>query len=146
MNGSQPGQTFIVHYTDGTSAPLSLSLSDWGSPQSYSNQTIAVSGYRNTASGGRDNRSFDVYAYTLNIDNTKTVSSITLPMNYNVKLLAMTDSATAAGPYHRVALRRGERRSRNLAIHPFGGDSFSPRTAFPPGFSLIFTRFVGILG
>jgi fibronectin type 3 domain-containing protein len=90
VNGNQPSQTFVVHYTDGTSVQLSLSLSDWGAPQSYSNQTIAVSGYRNTASGGRDNRSFDVYAYTLNIDNTKTVASITLPTNYNVKVLAMT--------------------------------------------------------
>ena len=46
--------------------------------------------YRNTASGGRDTRAFDVYDYSFTLDNTKTVASITLPNDNNVKLLAIT--------------------------------------------------------
>jgi hypothetical protein len=90
VNGNQLSQPFVVHYTDGTSASISQSLSDWGASQGFSNESAVALPYRNTAGGGRDNRTFNVYAYTLAIDNTKTISSITLPGNYNVKLLSIT--------------------------------------------------------
>jgi hypothetical protein len=46
--------------------------------------------YRNTASGTKDNRAFYLYGYSFALDKTKTVSSISLPKNSSVVLLALT--------------------------------------------------------
>ena len=46
--------------------------------------------YRDTATGGKDARQFNVYGYTLLLDSSKTVKSVTLPNNRNVVLLAAT--------------------------------------------------------
>ena len=46
--------------------------------------------YRNTEQGKRDNRTFYLYEYTFALNATKTVSSLTLPNNRNVVLLAAT--------------------------------------------------------
>jgi hypothetical protein len=91
INGGQTSQVFTVKYTDGTSASLTQSLSDWHSPASYSGETNVVSmAYRNTASGTKDNRAFYLYGYSFALDKTRTVSSIALPKNSNVILLAVT--------------------------------------------------------
>ena len=36
VNGAQPNQTFTVTYTDGTTATLTQSISDWAVPQNSS--------------------------------------------------------------------------------------------------------------
>ena len=47
--------------------------------------------YRNTSTGGKDyNSPFDVYGYSIPVDPTRTISSITLPNDTNVKILAIT--------------------------------------------------------
>lgn len=57
---------------------------------SYAGEVAAlVMPYRNAANGSRDNRTFALYQYTFNLNNGKTVSSITLPVNNNVKVFAM---------------------------------------------------------
>ncbi len=90
-NGNQLGQTFTVHYTDGTTAVLTQSISDWYTPQHVAGETVAVSmTSRNTSAGGSDNRTFDVYSYTIALDSSKTVSSITLPNNSHVEVLAVS--------------------------------------------------------
>jgi fibronectin type III domain protein len=94
VNGNQPGQTFIVHYTDGSSQTIIQGISDWFSPQSYAGESVALSmGHRNTATGGQDARTFNVYAYSLAVDNSKTISSITLPDNTHVNVLSITTVA-----------------------------------------------------
>jgi hypothetical protein len=92
VNGNQPNQTFTVHYTDGTSTTFNQSISDWHMPQGYAGESIAVStSYRNTSTGGADhNGPFNVYGYSIPVDSSKTVSSITLPNNKNVQVLAIT--------------------------------------------------------
>ena len=91
VNGNQLNEPFTVHYTDGTTASFSQSLSDWHSPQGFSRETVGVAmSYRDTSKGARDNRAFNVYAYTFSLDNGKTIASITLPNDNNVKLLAIT--------------------------------------------------------
>jgi hypothetical protein len=91
VNGNQPPQTFTVNYTDGTSTAFVRGISDWATPQSNSGESIAVSmAYRNTSSGGKDNSTFNVYGYTLAVDHTKTIASITLPGNKNVEIVAIT--------------------------------------------------------
>jgi hypothetical protein len=91
VNGNQPPQTFTVNYTDGTSTAFARGISDWATPQSNSGESVAVSmAYRNTSSGGKDNSTFNVYGYTLAVDNTKTIASITLPDDKNVEIVAIT--------------------------------------------------------
>ena len=91
FNGGQISQVFTVKYIDGTSANFTQSLSDWHSPASYPGETNVVSmGYRNTASGTKDNRAFYLYGYSFALDKTKTVSSIALPKNSNLVVLAVT--------------------------------------------------------
>jgi hypothetical protein len=45
--------------------------------------------YRDTSSGGEDNRTFNLYGYTLATNGSKTIESITLPDDSDVKVLAI---------------------------------------------------------
>jgi regulation of enolase protein 1 (concanavalin A-like superfamily) len=90
VNGPQPGQTFTVNYTDGTSDTFTLNMSDWQNPQGYAGESVAASlGYFDAADGSTWNVSNYLYQYSFRLNNQKTVSSITLPSNGNVMLLAM---------------------------------------------------------
>jgi len=80
-----------VTYTDGTSTTITQSMSDWYTPQSYTGESKAVTmPYRLIASGTEDVRTFYLYAYSLAINNAKTVASVTLPNNRYVVILAAT--------------------------------------------------------
>jgi hypothetical protein len=95
VNGNQANQTFKVTYTDGTSQTFTQSISDWFTPQHYSGESIAVTmPYRDRSNGTRDSRTFDVYAYSLTLDPTRVVQSITLPSDGNVEVLAIDVTAT----------------------------------------------------
>ena len=90
VNGNQSDQSFVVTYTDGTQTTFTQSLSDWYTPQSYAGESVAATtNYRDTAGGGRDTRTFRVHAYTLRLDPSKQVRSLTLPNNSNVEVLAI---------------------------------------------------------
>ncbi len=90
VNGNQAGQVFVVHYSDGTSTTITQSLSDWFTPQNFAGESTAVTTVsRNMSGGGTDNRSFFVYGYVMNVDSSKTVTSITLPNNQHVDVLAI---------------------------------------------------------
>lgn len=90
VNGGQTSQVFVVNYTDGTSARYTQSISDWFVPAQYPGESIARSmAYRNTSNGGRDNRTFNLYGYAFATNAAKTVKSITLPSNAQVKVLAI---------------------------------------------------------
>ncbi len=91
VNGNQVNQVFVVTYTDGTISTITQSLSDWRTPQNFIGETQALSyAYRLNPDGSTDNRTFYLYGYTLAIDNTKTLKSITLPSTNSVVLLALT--------------------------------------------------------
>jgi hypothetical protein len=91
VNGNQASQTFVVTYTDGTTTSVSQSLSDWYTPQSYAGESKALSmAYRLTAIGATDNRTFNLYEYSLAINNAKTVKSVALPSNRDVVVLGMS--------------------------------------------------------
>ncbi len=90
VDGNQVSQSFVVHYSDGSSQTITQSLSDWYSPQNYSGESTAVTMvYRNSAGGQTDNRDFYVYGYVFQVDNSKTVTSITLPANQHVDVVAI---------------------------------------------------------
>jgi beta-glucanase (GH16 family) len=90
VNGAQPGQTFTVNYTDGSSDTFTQDLSDWQNPQGYANETVAAAlGYYNRADGSSVAVANYLYQYTFAVNNQKTVSSLTLPANGNVMLLGV---------------------------------------------------------
>jgi Chitobiase/beta-hexosaminidase C-terminal domain len=90
VDGNQANQVFVVTYTDGTTTSITQSLSDWYSPQSYAGESIASSmAYRITSSGAADDRTFHLYGYSLALNASKTVQSITLPSNRDVVVLAI---------------------------------------------------------
>ena len=91
VSGNQTAQTITVNYTDGTSSKFVQSFSDWFTPQKFSRESEAVAmAYRNFDNGTKDNRTFNLYAYRLGLNSTKTVQSITLPNNSHVAVLAGT--------------------------------------------------------
>ena len=90
INGNQANQTFTVTYTDGTTKTFTQSISDWFTPQNYAGESKAVTmSYRDLYNGTKDSRTFYVYLYSFALDSTKTIKSITLPNQGNVKILAI---------------------------------------------------------
>jgi hypothetical protein len=90
VNGNQANQTFTVTYTDGTTATFTQSISDWFTPQRCAGESTALStAYRDTPGGTEQAGPFNVYEYTLALDPTKAVRSLTLPEDANVEVLAI---------------------------------------------------------
>jgi hypothetical protein len=91
VEGNQSAQTLTVNYTDGSSSQIVQSFSDWFTPQQYAHELEGVAmAYRNFENGTRDKRTFNLYAYRLVLNKSKTVASITLPNNSHVIVLAAT--------------------------------------------------------
>ncbi len=90
INGNASSAIFTVTYVDGTTDPIVQGVSDWFTPQSFPGEAIAVPmPYRNNSDGTKDNRPFNLYAYFLPLNPTKTVSSVALA-EPRVRVLAMT--------------------------------------------------------
>ena len=91
--GPQTG-TFVVTYTDGTTASFSLTLSDWtggdtGPGTTAPGESIAaITPYTDQAAGTYRQPAY-VYGYTLPVAQGKALKSITLPSNSKIKILAM---------------------------------------------------------
>jgi hypothetical protein len=86
--GAQPNVAFTLNYTDGTTETWTQSISDWANPQRYNGETTLVtSPYRNQGDGTRDSRPVYLYGYSRAIPQGKTLKSITLPLNQNVRIL-----------------------------------------------------------
>jgi hypothetical protein len=106
VNGNQPGQTFTVHYADGTSATFRQGFSDWYTPQGYAGESIAATmPYRDTAAGAEQALSspFNFYGYAEPLDPGKAVVSLTLPNDPDVEILAM-DLVNANSRYTSVTI------------------------------------------
>ncbi|MFM7243380.1 MAG: hypothetical protein ACKO40_04285, partial [Planctomycetaceae bacterium] len=88
VNGGQENQPLTLTFTDNSTAIWTQSFSDWCNPQNYANEsTIATQSYRDTASGDQNQTTNHVYQYSYTIPSGKTLKSITLPTNANVRLL-----------------------------------------------------------
>ncbi|HEY2402146.1 MAG TPA: FN3 associated domain-containing protein, partial [Steroidobacteraceae bacterium] len=118
VNGNQLGQHLTVTYSDHSTTTLTQDFSDWSFAAfngPLANESVAlITEYRVTANGSRDNNEFNVYGYIFNLDSSKTVSSLTLPNNKNVVLLAV-DLSTAPEP-----------RAATPTFSPGGGAFTSP--------------------
>lgn len=88
VNGSQQNQPIRLNFTDGSNVVWTQSFSDWGSPQNYGHEAIvSTQSYRNTSTGGTNQFTNHIYGYSYSIPVGKTLASITLPYNTNVRLL-----------------------------------------------------------
>jgi hypothetical protein len=88
--GAQQNQPVVIAYADGSMETVIQSFSDWGEPQHYAGESIAKTmAYRYRSDGSEQAGSWNLYGYTINLDKTKVVASITLP-NVHVTVLAMT--------------------------------------------------------
>ncbi len=95
--GSQAGQSIVLNFTDGSMATWTQSFSDWCSPQNYTNESIlSTQSYRNTETGGQNNTTNYVYSYSYTLPAGKTLQSITLPNNQNVRILGATLTQASA--------------------------------------------------
>ena len=103
-NGPQTNQVFTLNYADGTTSAGSISLSSWTQSQNFAGETLVAStSYADTAAGGQMAGTYNVYGYQVPVDATKVVTSVTMPANPNVILLAMglgsQTTASVAGSY-----------------------------------------------
>ena len=91
VEGGQRAQEFVVTYSDGTTQILFQNMSDWFAPQRFPGESRGVRvRYRNMANGVKDPRSFSLYRYGFALDKTKTVKSLTLPDNPNIRIAAIS--------------------------------------------------------
>jgi hypothetical protein len=109
VNGVQTNQVFTVTYADGTTSSVTQSISDWGGPQGYVNESTAFStASRVNPSGALQSGPWDLYGYIIPLNSAKQVSSVTTPNNRNVVVLAasltpVTATPTTATPTFSVA-------------------------------------------
>jgi hypothetical protein len=88
-NGSQVGPSWTVTYTDGSTTVITQSVSDWWRSPAYSGESLAAHlTHAVLPTGAALTGSFNLYAYSLAIDASKTVQSLTLPATRNVIVLA----------------------------------------------------------
>jgi hypothetical protein len=90
VEGSQASQPFTVTYTDGTTASIVQSLSDWVNVTAYSNQSTAITMPYRLFTGIVNASAAHLYGYLFPLNNTKTVESLKLPNDANADVLAVT--------------------------------------------------------
>jgi hypothetical protein len=131
VNGNQIAQTFIVTYTDNSTATFTQSVSDWANQQSYAGETrLLTMSYRNQNGGGSQTLSVSVDGYLFNLDPTKSVKSLTLPSNGNLIVMAIalaTDPApvSLATYYNRAGIYTDGTTYTNPATGGLDGGGFS---------------------
>jgi hypothetical protein len=98
VNGRQQNQSFLVTYTDGSTAAFNQSFSDWALPLDYAGESpVLKMGYRLGPTGAKDVGTFYVYGYSFALNSAKTVKSIKLPGNRDVIVLGMSLVPTSSG-------------------------------------------------
>jgi hypothetical protein len=101
-NGKQTG-TLLVTYSDGTTSSFTQSFSDWDLPSPPATQTgeslARGMAYRDvgTSTNAYSGQTVNVYGYGFPLNSAKTVASLTLPANANIKALAMSLLTTSSG-------------------------------------------------
>lgn len=126
VNGSQTNQPITLTFTDGSSVVWTQSFSDWCSPQNYGHEAIvSTQSYRDTASGGTNQTTNHIYGYSYTIPVGKTLASITLPQNPNVRLLdiemSTATSVNLSGAYTSWGIANGAHQVANHQGFDGGG-------------------------
>jgi hypothetical protein len=88
--GPAANAQFVVTYADNSTATATFNMSDWCYPQNFPGESVvAKTAYRDVGQNGRDGTAPYIYGYSINLDNTKTVKTLTLPTVRNVVVLAL---------------------------------------------------------
>jgi hypothetical protein len=87
--GAQTGQSFVIHYSDGTTQTITQSFSDWATAQNFPGESVAVTSPHSDRYDGSEGGSVHVYGYTFNLDPDKIVTGITLPNDGAVRIFAI---------------------------------------------------------
>jgi len=91
VDGGQPEQAFTVTYADGSQSNFTQSLSDWYAPSDFPGEFTAVTmPYRLVGNGQKDERTFYLYAYSLDLDASKHLRSLQLPDNESALIFAIS--------------------------------------------------------
>jgi Putative Ig domain len=131
VQGGQIGQTFTVTYTDNSTATFTQSFSDWANQQSYFGEaTIKTMSYRDQGTGGSQTTKVSVNGYSFVLDPTKTVQSITVPIDSNLILLSMMLANDTVAPnlstyYNRAGIYTDSTTYTNPATGGLDGGGYS---------------------
>jgi len=99
VNGSEPNQIFTITYSDNTTHTVTLSLSDWTESQNYQGESVVLAmPYYDVSNGSQQYQTVNLYGYSLALDSTKTVTSITLPDDASVKVLTISEVSQPTNP------------------------------------------------
>lgn len=94
VNGNQTNQPFRVTYSDGSTATQYLSLSDWFASSPQANERFAVAQDTRWGPSSTQYGNIHLFDYTIVLDSSRTLQSLTLPNNTNVEVLAVTLSTS----------------------------------------------------
>lgn len=98
-NAAQLNQPFTINYADGTTSVANLSMSSWEDPQNFAGETlVAQTTYGVTSAGTTVSGAYDVYGYQVPVDSSRVATSVTLPANPDVILLALGIGAGGTAP------------------------------------------------
>ena len=95
--------TFTVHYTDGTSTTVTQQFSTWFTNSSEPGETMVKQMSYYYRSGVRTTRPTYLYGYNFSLNTSKSVLSVALPNNSDIKILAMAMGSPQQRP---VAIQR----------------------------------------
>ena len=93
INGTQSAQSFVVHYTDGSSSSVTRSVSDWVSAAPQADESYAVAAPARWSKTGLEYGNFHIFQQSLPLDPKRVPASLSLPANPNLKLFAATLNA-----------------------------------------------------
>ena len=101
VNQSATAYQISVNYTDGSSVQSTLNMSDWVYPQNFADESLVKCAVaRDTSGGGQDSHSTCVYGYTIPVDSSRMVQSITLPASRQAVFLGVSvTSLPVAGSF-----------------------------------------------
>lgn len=119
VDGAQKNQLFRVTYADGTTRTFRRSLSDWTSSKRFPGESTGLTtSYLNVSGQAPQPGRSHVYMYTLKLNPRKTVSSLTLPVNANVEVVAATlIPANGPGSENQVSSDSARRHQLPAAVH-----------------------------
>lgn len=83
--------TFVVTYSDASTTSATYTMSDWCDAQFYTGETVVSQQvYRDAApSGTQDALATQTYGYSINLDSSKTLSTLKLPTTRDVVILGL---------------------------------------------------------
>ena len=118
INGGQENQQILLTFTDSSTATWTQSFSDWCNPQNYAGESpISTQSYLNTLSGEQVSTANNVYGYSYALPEGKTLASITLPHNLNLRVLdatvASSTSVDLSGDFNFWGIAHGQTQAAN---------------------------------